>query len=932
MQDCITKQYLSLKASAGSGKTFMLTLRYIYLLLLGSKPGEILAITFTSKAQREMYNRIYSTLKELANASIPSNNLYFQKLLHLGLNEDFIRTRSIQSYERFKTSHNKIMTFDAFFNSILKKFSFYVGIGNYELGNFALKEEKVLNSLLQSLNEEELMLLAKFCSQSELDFNKLLNMFDNVNNVNIDILNTSIFHVKNEWYSELKGLYFELKDYVLNLIFDKKNTKRLHSKFEFELEENLNIKNITKLIDSVIAPSLDSNTQTIKSLSKLNYDANFYHTRIEKICSLLSNYFRSIESSVINKLCNYYHLYREYKLKILKSDNNLSFSDVSLLCLDLLSKHIDRDFFYFRLDSKIKHILIDEFQDTNIIQYSILRPLLNEIQSKAENIEDGSIFFVGDEKQAIYRFRGSDSTLFDAIARNLSMEVLPLIVNFRSSKAVVNFVNNLFSNEYKNISYENQLSNSDIEGYVEVVSKENDSILECIEERVLFLKENNASDIVILTRANSTAISIAKYLESKNIKTSLELKENKNDDIEYLIIENALLYLKHKEDLYLKNCFKLNGEDYSSNRNFEINLDSSPSEIIYYIMDFFELHSSISLFILESSFESLNIDDFLASLSSLDIRVGDAKDYDVCIMNIHNSKGLEFNNVIVAEYKKEAIDNDIFYYNYDYENLKLDSIYYLSKAKYRGVVDWNFQKKLEIKNEIKKYDLCNLLYVAFTRAKETLYVIRSESGGSIFSYLESLENSKYGENKIYSFKSKNSNTYLNPMHIKPKFFGKQKDFLIEESKKKIDFSPKSRIKGLAMHLALENCLKYKNRNNLESILLNNFGLILSRNEIEKLIYITHKILDNEIILNILKDSIDIKCEVSFLSEENKLMRIDCLIFTNNNLYVLDYKSSILNLEEKKNQIRKYANFIKNNFHKNVVAYLCFQDGSLLEVE
>ena len=62
------------------------------------------------------------------------------------------------------------------------------------------------------------------------------------------------------------------------------------------------------------------------------------------------------------------------------------------------------------------------------------------------------------------------------------------------------------------------------------------------------------------------------------------------------------------------------------------------------------------------------------------------------------------------------------------------------------------------------------------------------------------------------------------------------------------------------------------------------------------------------------------------------MRIDCLIFTNNNLYVLDYKSSILNLEEKKNQIRKYANFIKNNFHKNVVAYLCFQDGSLLEVE
>ena len=929
MQDCITKQYLSLKASAGSGKTFMLTLRYIYLLLLGAKPREILAITFTIKAQREMYNRIHIALRELANVSIDSK--YFKKLLDLGLDEESIKKNATLAYERFKTSHNKIMTFDAFFNSILKKFSFYVGINNYNLGNFTLEEEKVLNSLLQSLDNEELNFLAKFCSQSDLDFNKLLNMFDNVNNVNITALDISTFKSKNQWYSELRGLYFELKDYVLNLIFDKKNTKRLHSKFDFELLENFNIKNIAKLIDGIIAPSLDSNTQTIKSLSKLNYDAEFYHTRIEKMRILLCEYFKAIESSVINKLCDYYHLYREHKLKILRSDNNLSFSDVSLLCLDLLSNHIDRDFFYFRLDSKIKHILIDEFQDTNIIQYSILRPLFLEIQSKAENIRNGSIFFVGDEKQAIYRFRGSDSALFDAITKNLSMDVLDLVINFRSSRAVVNFVNSLFSKEYKNINYKNQISNKNIEGYVEVVSKaDNNLILECIEERVLFLKENNASDIVILTRANSTAISIAKYLESKNLKISLELKENKNDDIEYLIIENAILYLKHGKKLYLKNCFKLNGEPYSCDRDFDVDLDSSPSEIIYYIMNFFKLHSSMALFILESSFESLNLDDFLVSLSSLDIRTGDAKDCDVCIMNIHNSKGLEFNNVIVAEYKREAIDNDVFYY--DYENLKLDSIYYLNKAKYRGIVDDNFQKKIEIKNEIRKYDLCNLLYVAFTRAKETLYVIRSESGGSIFSYLESLENSKYGENKIYSLKPKNSNTSSIPMYIEPKFFGKQEDFIKEESNSKINFSLKSRIKGLAMHLALENCLKYKNKDNLESILLNNFGFILNKSDIDSVLHSTHKILDNEVILNILKDSIDIKCEVSFLSEENKLMRIDCLIFTHNNLYVLDYKSSTLNLEEKKNQIRKYANFIKNNFHKNVVAYLCFQDGSLLKVE
>ena len=64
--DSQDNQWLSIRASAGSGKTFALTLRYIYLLFLGARAGEILCITFTNKARQEMLERISTTLASLA--------------------------------------------------------------------------------------------------------------------------------------------------------------------------------------------------------------------------------------------------------------------------------------------------------------------------------------------------------------------------------------------------------------------------------------------------------------------------------------------------------------------------------------------------------------------------------------------------------------------------------------------------------------------------------------------------------------------------------------------------------------------------------------------------------------------------------------------------------------------------------------------------
>jgi exodeoxyribonuclease V beta subunit len=111
---------LAYEASAGSGKTFMLVVRYISLLFRGAKPNKILALTFTNKAASEMSERIVSTLQDLQNRG------ELEEILKVtGFTKEYILENREKILEEFLNSHTKIMTIDSFFTSILRKFSLY---------------------------------------------------------------------------------------------------------------------------------------------------------------------------------------------------------------------------------------------------------------------------------------------------------------------------------------------------------------------------------------------------------------------------------------------------------------------------------------------------------------------------------------------------------------------------------------------------------------------------------------------------------------------------------------------------------------------------------------------------------------------------------------------------------------------------------------
>ena len=120
------QEFLALKASAGSGKTFALTVRYISLLLLDASPKEILTLTFTNKAAAQMAERIYDTLLSLGE----DEAILDAVVIETELSKIEVMNKKDEIIKKFISSELSIYTIDKFINKILREFSGYIGINN----------------------------------------------------------------------------------------------------------------------------------------------------------------------------------------------------------------------------------------------------------------------------------------------------------------------------------------------------------------------------------------------------------------------------------------------------------------------------------------------------------------------------------------------------------------------------------------------------------------------------------------------------------------------------------------------------------------------------------------------------------------------------------------------------------------------------------
>ncbi|WP_151942580.1 RecB-like helicase [Aliarcobacter butzleri] len=899
------KNYLALKASAGSGKTFALTVRYICLLLLGAKPNEILTLTFTNKAANEMSERIYKTLLTLGDDEAYLNAIENE----VNLSKEEILGKKNILIKQFSNANLSIFTIDKFVNKILREFCGYIGISDdFEIKNDDI--EKLSYEFLKSLNEKDFQTLIDLSFYEKKKFNSIFELFKTIleKNEDIEVINIDASLIELQKENILKKA-FKIKESILSCTNASNSAKNA---VDFETFEDLFGRTWLE----------KENFEDYSYFKKCANESN--KNDFLKLKEELSIYYKIRAGFSLNKIFEVYLKFRDFKFEFNKNKNYLEFNDISNLVYDLLSTKIDKDFLYFRLDSNYSHILIDEFQDTSLLQYKILEPLIDEILS-GDVTKFKTFFYVGDTKQSIYRFRGGKRELFDYVANtNKILEVEVLNTNYRSCENVINFVNELFLNlpNYEYFKQESVRTNGYVEVVVDATFEEDEKFVNVAKKIEELLQSGvNFNDIAILTYTNDDVLSLYYYLKQKfpSIKISTEMTSKLINQQNVKAVINAIKYIYFKEEIYKENLNAIIGNKLLTTLDLEIILEEkSVQEVIKELSKKLKIIDENIIKLVEVSSSFNNIVDFVYEIDKLEAIMENSESKGLQILTIFKSKGLEFHTVILLDrIKRKNVDKSSLLF--DYENLELKNIFY----KIKGYENFNedYKKAIDKEKKLSLEDEINILYVAMTRAKNNMIIFKKEKS-SVFDILN-MNVCKIGKminssNLVKNIEEKSIISYT-PLNL-----GTQEKQIVKEKELKENHLH-SRYFGLATHYCLEmlnnfsfNDLKYTL--NLArtrfSNYLNDKDFIDIENRLAHLI-------NNDFFKFLITNSV-LTSEQSLIYKE-ELKIIDLLIYKDDTYYILDYKTTKEELdEEHKNQVLYYKEAIKEIFKtSNVKSYLVY---------
>ncbi|MBC7196682.1 MAG: UvrD-helicase domain-containing protein, partial [Deferribacterales bacterium] len=460
------KPSLCTQASAGSGKTYRLASRYIHLLKLIFKGnikdnfpeilnpdsiGSIVALTFTNKAAAEMKDRIILFLKKLADIypdkDFDKNSFGIKENEAANLLVDIIK-----NYGDFN-----VTTLDSFMNKILKAFAI---------------EKKIMPDYEVFFESDEIFELAFGDVVSNPDnFIQLLDFLIKL----LDLGQSGVNPEKIIFDGLSKYKDIDIPENLLlfenlceKLEFDNKNFAEIQSEIETNLLENFryfqemfsehadifNKTNIKKFKKSDINEMIQQlgryeEILTEGSLVSLYKGGGFldegkekeFISRLTESVDLLKKYMLLKSSFETDVVARQLKRLRDKEEEIKHISNIVDGQKVAKDVSEILSEN-DISYAFLKLGEKISHYLIDEFQDTSKEQFDAIFPLIENAVS-----EGGTLFIVGDKKQAIYGWRGGDYTIFDEALKSdsLRLEEEFTDTNYRSAKNIVNFNNFTFN-------------------------------------------------------------------------------------------------------------------------------------------------------------------------------------------------------------------------------------------------------------------------------------------------------------------------------------------------------------------------------------------------------------------------------------------------------------------------------------------------------
>ncbi|WP_121049090.1 RecB-like helicase [Helicobacter pylori] len=941
------RQCMALKASAGSGKTFALSVRFLALLFKGANPSEILTLTFTKKATAEMKERILDYLKILQKENLEnekekekSQNILKELEEKYRLDPSLVQNSAQKIYQRFLNAEIRISTIDAFFQSILRKFCWFVGLSaNFEVNEDTKAHQQQLNEgFLSALNNKQLEELSIFIAQC-LSYDSYTS----------DSILERLRFLKNKLY------LFDLNK--KEPAFDEESfLEKLRSlNKQIQSVETASDKAKTAIKCDDFRGFLNSSLTWLEKKSEYRYFKKFkdeiptLESECEEIENDLKRYYEARESALFKKFPKFIQLYDKTTSKIQALDFDAIKDKVHALLNGY--EEMPAEFFYFRLDSKIAHILIDEFQDTSLNDYKILAPFIDEIKAGIGQAKwHRSVFFVGDVKQSIYGFRGSFSSLFESVAKDFYHDNLEF--NHRSSPLIINYVNTIFKKAYQNSptayleqKYPKASSNKHArDGYVKVslVADERELLLEQILQEAKNLLEHriDPKDITLLCATNDDALEIKNYLQ-KNLSTirpSTESSAKLSQFVESKIIKNALEYALAEEPykpFYKHSVLKLAGylhDDVIALAGFNPKKESVAG-FVWKVMELFELYTECTQICLELAVGCEDANEFLEKLEAKEIASFKAKGAQ--IMTIHKSKGMQFPYVIVCERLGKPKTNNSNQFLEEYSGTELTRLYY--RMKNREVVDKDYARALDKEEAAKDHEETNVYYVAFTRAELGLIVVAKDKNqkkdkkeSKNKGMREKLDLAPLEEGKIAPVISSQKEPSIPSVVIKPHAYGEQVQEIEEEPSDYEKNNDQEAIHfGIALHKGLEYQYAYRipKKSVLEYLNYHHGFYGLDYQALEESL----ELFENDAKIQALFKNLALKGEVAFLFE-GVVSRIDVLLWDKGqNLYVLDYKSSQNYQQSHKAQVSHYAAFLQTQApHFKIQAGIIYAHKRLLE--
>jgi len=477
-----THSFKILNASAGAGKTFALVKEYLLLILSSDKPTifqHILALTFTNKAVAEMKGRILEMLwaiafkpdSEAAMCKALLNELPYDKK-QLQHKSAFLLKKIFKDYGRFD-----VITIDKLTYSIVRTFSKDLRLPNHF--EVVLDKDELLLKMLQNLIDEigtnaqltQILLgFSQFKISQEQSWDIEKELFDTAQSLlnendrfaveelqKLDdttwIILKSHFQVnlskiENVIVSAAKQILQKLKE--KNLTPDDFFKKILYTHFE-----RLKNKHFEGRFNNQLELALKGDKPLYKKAT-----SSVIINKIEELRPFLLEIYLLTRISVgrwllcrsILKQWTPMSLLREMGKRL----NTLQFEQQKMLLgqfnnrISKIVQELPAPFIYERLGARYHHYFIDEFQDTSVLQWENLIPLIgNALEGETSTGQKGTLFLVGDPKQAIYRWRGGNNQQFlNLLNKQIPFQIEPLIetleTNYRSYDELIHFNNDFF--------------------------------------------------------------------------------------------------------------------------------------------------------------------------------------------------------------------------------------------------------------------------------------------------------------------------------------------------------------------------------------------------------------------------------------------------------------------------------------------------------